>query len=41
MNLATVVQKADSAIQQTNHYAADNTKDCVTTYPLDRELSGG
>ena len=41
INLGPVVQKVDDAIQQINHYPPDNTKDCVNTYPLDSDLSGG
>ena len=36
-----VVQKEDSAIHWINHHPADNTKDCVNTYPLDSDLPGG
>ena len=38
---APVVQKVDSAIHRINQYPADNTKDCVNTYPPDSDLSGG
>ena len=41
LNQALVVQKVDTAIQQINHYPADDTKDFVNTYPLDSDLSSG
>ena len=39
--LASVVQKVDSAIHWINHYPVDKAIGLGTTYPLDRDLSGG
>ena len=36
-----VVQTLDSAIQQINHYPADNVIVFHNTYPLDSDLSSG
>ena len=39
--LAPVVQRLDNAIHRINHYPADSVVCFVSTYPLDRDLSGG
>ena len=39
--LAPVVQTLDSAIQQINHYPADQCYGNQLRYPLDRDLSTG
>ena len=36
-----VVQTLDSALQQINHYPADNVIVFHNTYPLDSDLSSG
>ena len=39
--LGPVVPKVDSVIHWINHYPVDNAIGLRTTYPLDRDLSGG
>ena len=39
--LAPVVQKVDSAIQQINFYPLDSAIGFPNTYPLDSDLSAG
>ena len=40
-NLASVVQRLDSAIHRINHYPVDSAISLPNTYPLDSDLSGG
>ena len=40
-DLASVVQKVDSAIHRINHYPADKHCQKQLSYPLDSDLSGG
>ena len=35
------VQKLDNAVQQINHYPADNCWENVLRYPVDGDLSSG
>ena len=41
IDLGPVVQKVDNAVQQINHYPADNCWENVLRYPVDGDLSSG